>query len=124
MDIVHIKLNNGDDLIGKKIEHDREGEYHIEDPIKIKFDPQCGIIAQSWLILSEKDSVIFEDKDIMIIGDANQRGAEYYKAFFEEKDSSEDYIEYNLNGINEPERDREKEEMILSYLESKGEVKH
>ena len=122
MDIVHIKLNNGDDLIGRKIEHDREGENHIEDPIKIKFDPQCGIIAQSWLILSEKDSVIFEDKDIMIIGHANQRGAEYYKAFFEESDSSEDYVEYNLEGKTE--LDREREEMIISYLESKGEVKH
>jgi len=122
MDIVHIKLNNGDDLIGRKIEHDREGEYHIEDPIKIKFDPQCGIIAQSWLILSEKDSVIFEDKDIMLIGHANQRGAEYYKAFFEEKDESDDYVEYNLEGKTE--LDREREEMIISYLESKGEVKH
>ena len=77
MDIVHIKLNNGDDLIGRKIEHDRE---------------------------------------------ANQRGAEYYKAFFEEKDESDDYVEYNLEGKTE--LDREREEMIISYLESKGEVKH
>ena len=122
MDLMHIKLKNGDDLLGLNVEHDVEGQYNIERPIKIKFDPNCGIIAQRWLLLSDKEFVVFEEEDIMVISPTNQRGKDYYEAFFSEHKESEDYVEHFIDERSDEEKVRD--ELRISYLESKSETKH
>ena len=122
MNLMHIKLKNGDDLLGLNVEHDVDGQYHIESPIKIKFHPECGIIAQRWLLLSEKEFVVFEEKDIMVISPTNQRGKDYYKAFFSEHKESEDYVEYTIDDRSDEEK--VSDELRMSYLESKTATKH
>ena len=64
----------------------------------------------------------FEEEDIMVISPTNQRGKDYYEAFFSEHKESEDYVEHFIDERSDEEKVRD--ELRISYLESKSETKH
>ena len=113
MELIHIKLKNGQDLIGVDLGN-TIGCCNIENPVQVKIHPTQGFYAQSWLLFSEEKSVVINDDDILVKGKANQRAVDCYTSFFEER-----FLD-DLEG--EPES--EIEEHLMALIDSKSAVKH
>ena len=78
--LIHIKLNNGDDLIGDLIETGEE-DILVENPIQVRIHPVHGFFAKSWMLLSEANAVTLGNSDVMFCGPANEKATEYYDTF-------------------------------------------
>lgn len=90
----------------------------MENPVQVKIHPTQGFYAQSWLLFSEEKSVIIDDSDILISSKANQRGIDCYTSFFEEVQERKFLDELD----NESEK--EAEEHLTAYIDSKEATKH
>ena len=118
LDIIHIKLKNGIDLLGEDL-GGCIGCVNVENPVQVKIHPTQGFYAQSWLLFSEDKSVIIDDSDILVLSKANQRGIECYTSFFEEVQERKFLDELGSNADEE-----EVEESLRAYIDSKDAVKH
>jgi len=117
MELIHIKLKNGQDLIGVDLGN-TVGCCNIENPVQLKIHPTEGFYAQSWLLFSKEKSVIIDDKDILMIGEANQRAIDCYNSFFE------DVKERQFLDELENESEEDMEASLRAYIDSKEATKH
>lgn len=97
----HIKLNNGEDLIGTIVnvsEHDSERDaLSIFKPILVKLDPRYGVMCKIWNSLTEGDVVTISRDRVMYYGPASKMAIGYYQEFFEliKERSSDSYHTYD-----------------------------
>lgn len=118
MQLKHIKLRTGEDLVGSaEYLKDNSGEHafvKVTAPISIHMDPTYGFYAKSWLLLSKDNVVILNINDVMFCKPASNTAEEYY-------------TEFVYRHANESELDQrfdEVEEMFQSMVESKISTKH
>lgn len=121
LDIVYLKLNNGDDIIGHCISSDDEN-YCIENPLHVRVHPIHGMFAKSWLLLSVETIVMLGKKDILFFGEANEKAKLYYSTFL-------DRLEEASGSSNEEQTSEEEmrddiESRLLAMIEADTATKH
>ena len=116
MNIVYLKLYNGDDVLGKNLSSDDEDHYKIESPLQVKVHPTHGMFAKSWLLLSVENTVVLSKKDVLFIGEANERARLYYTTFLDKL----------TEAATETEQDEEDDvgTYVLAMLEAETSTKH
>jgi hypothetical protein len=118
LNIVYLKLQNGDDIIGKDVLHDDE-HCCIEDPLQVRVHPIHGMFAKSWLLLSVDTRILLSRKDILFIGEANDKAKAYYSTFLnrlEQAGSTEEPTEEEIR--------EDTENRLLAMIESDTSTKH
>lgn len=113
MDLMHIKLRTGEDLLGH-VEKLNNG-YRITSPISFEIDPHEGFFARSWLLFSAENSVLLSKDDIYFCNEASEKAINYYEEFVHQ---------YSENSISQDEFNSDLEDMLLTFLESKHSTKH
>lgn len=118
MNLLHIKLKNGQDLLAQE-ERSTDTTVTIAAPVVISIDPSYGIMGTNWCHLSSISVVELKKEDILFCYPASERGYKYYDEFahkFIEEDKSDDQL---LD-----ESISELEELFTTMLESKNSTKH
>lgn len=116
MNLLHIKLKNGEDLLAQE-ERSDEDIITIVAPISVMFTESKGVMGKGWCFLSATNVVQIKKSDIYFAYPASERGYEFYEDFMrgifqkEEEFESEDTIS-------------ELEDIFLSMIESKKSIKH
>jgi hypothetical protein len=117
MELIYIKLKNGQDIIG--IEGaESVGCCNVENPVQLKIHPTEGFYAQSWLLFSESTSVQIDNDDIFVKSKANTRAEECYNSFYEDMEERG-----FLDDLAHSDAD-EAEEQLMAYIDSKEATKH
>lgn len=118
LNIVYLKLYNGDDIIAKNISSD-DVHYCIEDPLQVKVHPTHGMFAKNWLLLSSENVIFLNKKDILFIGEASEKAILYYSTFIDrlEQMSSEEQP-------TEEEMRKDVETRLLAMIEADTSTKH
>ena len=114
---VTIKTKTGIDIVGVLMQ-DEGNHVIIENPLEIEIDPQEGIYAKSFLLLSEQNSVLLKKEDVFYVQIANTKAIEYYESFREQlRNRDNDSLLYDDYASD-------LEEMFQTLLESKTSIKH
>ena len=108
MNLLHIKLKNGEDILAQEQSVPCENGVVVTMPISVHMDPIHGFFAKSWMVLSEVNSVTIKTDDIMFCYPASEHGTEYYEEFLKQRvsDTMSDDVD-------------ELEQMFEAMLESK-----
>ena len=117
MELKHIKLRTGEDLVAPaEIVKDNLGykALRVTTPVSIHMDPSLGFYAKSWLLLSEDNDVVINLEDVMFCKPASATAEEYYTEFVYK------YSEDNDN----PDPTEEFEDMLRTLMESRTSIKH
>lgn len=113
MNLMHIKLKTGVDLVSYIIEDD--GTYlTLKDPIQFGFDPNRGIFGINWLLFADETTVRIKYSDVYFHCESSDKATEYYSQFitkYDEKKEESNYIS-------------ELESIFEAMMESKGSIKH
>mgnify|MGYP002025121576 CR=1 FL=1 len=122
LNLIHIKLKNGEDLIGVRETTQNptstDGVWVVA-PITVDIHPIHGLYGKSWMLLSDANTVKINNEDIMFLSNANLKAEKYYETFiskFREVEddpdlTSEEYLD-------------ELDELYSTILESKTSTKH
>lgn len=115
MDIMNIKLKNGEDLIAQLVEdHLNTLSVKLKAPVKLVSELNTGIYAKNWMFYSNTDEVEIQKTDIFFITNANEDSIEWYI----------DYVTKN-DMLLDSESDIDSLENIFSaMIESKTSIKH
>ena len=81
MNLLHIKLKNGEDILAQKADNQTDIGVTISAPVSIHVDPMNGFFAKSWMILSEEKLITIRNEDIMFCTNASTKGQSYYDEF-------------------------------------------
>lgn len=117
MELKHIKLRTGEDLVGPaEFIKDNLGyrALRIITPVSIHMDPNLGFYAKSWLLLSKENNIILNLDDVMFCKPASETAEEYYNEFVHK------YSEENVNESDTSDI----EELFQAMFESKSSIKH
>jgi len=116
MQLIHIKMKNGEDLLGYLVS---STDHHIEvtTPIAVDIEPSLGFFAKSWLMLSESNSVKLSKEDYMFWSNANKKATEYYEEFMHRLTDRPD-TQHDADYTSEL------EDVFTALLESKSSIKH
>lgn len=118
MELIHVKLNNGEDLLGYgKLSEDKK-TVEIQQPISVKVDPSLGIYAIKWLHFSETNRATIPTYKIMSIDKASQTGINCYEDFIYRHSDNE------MSSDELSESVKELEEMFTTMIEAKSSTKH
>lgn len=119
MQLLHVKFNNGEDIVTYgQISEDRRS-VKIKDPLQIIIDPHNGFFVRNWLMLSENDSVVIPSNKILTIGVASETAVKYYNEYLKRMQSRKEEDVFEDNSDIES-----LEELFTSLLESKTSIKH
>ena len=89
MELMHIKLKTGLDLVSYIIDDD--GTYiTLKDPVQFGFDPNNGIYGLDWLILSDTTSVRLLKSDTYFINNTSSKAIEFYEQFNSKSNSKKE----------------------------------
>jgi hypothetical protein len=111
MELMHVKLKNGTDLIAFIVKNDL-GYVTIKDPVQFGFDPNHGIYGIDWLLLSENTKVELNQSDIFFIQKSSSKAEEFYNQFI------------NKHSTMSEDRHRDLKTVLDALLESRSNVKH
>ena len=86
MELVHVKMKNGEDIVGIAIErptttYNEQPYIAVKDPISIVIDPHIGMFAKSWLLFSESDTTRIKSSDILFCYAASDKAVSYCNEF-------------------------------------------
>lgn len=112
MQLLHLKLNNGEDLLAYGQRSKDNGKITVIEPILIQLDPEAGIFAKTWLMFSDKNSVELPVNSFMFIHKASNKSVEYYQEF-------NNRLEDQSSSSND-----QCEELFEAVLQSKNSTKH
>ena len=129
MKLVHVKLKNGQDLIGEDLS---QGVVcRLGNPIQLmNMHPSGSFYAQSWLLFSDENSATIDENEILFRSAGNERAADLYNSFFEEINEqnliAQEEIEDQriLDDIRKIETQDDAEDRLLAYFEYKEAIKH
>lgn len=119
MQLIHVKMKNGEDLLGYLGQHNKDA-IELITPISIGIDPTYGIFAKSWLLFSELNSATIQSTDYMFFSAASRKAVEYYEEFmhkFNEKEQQKQLEE-------DSEFTSELEDVFTALMESRSSIKH
>ena len=113
MNILNVKLKNGEDLIAQLMEdHTNTSSIKLKAPVKLVSELNTGIYAKNWMFYSDSDEVEIQKTDIFFITVANEESMEWYIAYMAKNDiDSESDIDSLENIFN-------------AMIESKTSIKH
>jgi hypothetical protein len=115
MDIMNIKLKNGEDLIAQLVEdHTNTPFIRLKAPIKLISELNTGIYAKNWMYYSSEDEVVLQKVDIFFITIANDDSVEWYVDYVTKNDMSLD-MESDIDSL---------ENIFSAMIESKTSIKH
>lgn len=112
MNLLHIKLKNGEDILAQEDIVNVENGVSVTAPISLHLDPVNGFFAKSWISLSDTNSVLINFDDIMFCYPASEMGVKYYEEFVRTTMGESD-VDVPLEDVDEL------EEMFEAMLESK-----
>ena len=118
MELIHVKLNNGEDLLGYGTICKDKKVVDIQQPISVKVDPSLGIYAIKWLHFSETNRAKIPTYKIMSVDKASQTGIDCYEDFiYRHRDDgmSADDLSESVNEL---------EELFTMMIEAKASIKH
>ena len=115
MNLVHVKLKSGEDLIGH-LESTTDLDIELISPIAIEIDPQLGFFAKSWLLLSETNTVRIRINDLLFYNSASEKAHRYYDEFLHRFGEADDAAH--------PSEVSDLEDMFVAMMESKASTKH
>lgn len=115
MDIMNIKLKNGEDLIAQLVEdHLNAQSVKLKAPVKLVSELNTGIYAKNWMFYSNDDEVEIQKSDIFFITSANDESMEWYISYMTKNDMSLD-SESDIDSL---------ENIFSAMIESKTSIKH
>lgn len=91
MELVHIKMRNGEDLLGYLSSKD-DATIEVITPVSIAIDPSLGMFARSWLMFSEGNTVRISKTDYIFFNIANKKAIDYYEEFLHSMNEREERI--------------------------------
>jgi len=117
MKLLHIKLDNGEDLLAKGTVNKQQKTVELHHPITVTVDPDFGLFAKSWMLLSESNSISLSTNKIIYVTNANANAVSYYKQFFDSlaEKQAQQHIEQHTDDL---------EDVFTAILESKSSIKH
>ena len=87
MNILNVKLKNGEDLIAQLMEdHTNTSSIKLKAPVKLVSELNTGIYAKNWMFYSDSDEVEIQKTDIFFITVANEESMEWYIAYMAKND--------------------------------------
>ena len=115
MDIMNIKLKNGEDLIAQLMEdHTNLQSIKLKAPVKLVSELNTGIYAKNWMFYSDSDEVEIQKVDIFFITNANEESIEWYVSYMAKNDMSFD-LDSDIDSL---------ENIFSAMIESKTSIKH
>ena len=115
MDIMNVKLKNGEDLIAQLVEdHTNTLSVKLKLPVKLVSELNTGIYAKNWMFYSDIDEVEIQKTDIFFITHANEESIEWYVNYVRKNDISLD-AESDIDSL---------ENIFNAMVESKTSIKH
>ena len=124
MELKHIKLRTGEDLLGyTEFVKNELGKTMliVTAPISVHIDPTRGLFAKSWLFLSENNYADISMNDVMHLDFASSKAIENYD-YFADKHMREDTYEEE-NDISD-EQIETIEDLFQAILDSKTKTLH
>mgnify|MGYP005606467819 FL=1 len=91
MNLYHIKLLNGTDLIAEIGESDNDGMILIE-PVEFVLDPNNGLFVKNWLLWSEANEIYVYFDQIIFYSPASNSTYNKYQQFFDQINGSNETI--------------------------------
>jgi len=120
MNLLHLKLKNGNDLLAQEQVGANDDVIVIVSPIEIQISPEYGMFAKSWSHLSSTNTFEIKKTDILFVYPASEKGYKYYEEFVTEHMSSKVHDE----PLIDDDEVSELEEMFNLIIESKNSIKH
>jgi hypothetical protein len=115
MNILNVKLKNGEDLIAQLVEdHTNTLSIKLKAPVKLVSELNTGIYAKNWMFYSDSDEVEIQKTDIFFITVANEESIEWYVAYMAKNDMYSD-SESDIDSL---------ESIFNAMVESKTSIKH
>lgn len=115
----HVKLQNGEDILAY-VREAHTGHIELYAPILVVVDPQLGLFAKSWLLLSEGNSAILKYSHILFASKASTRAVEYYEEFMHRIHEREQIKQME----EDSEFNSELEDIFSAMAESKTAIKN
>lgn len=118
MELHHIKLTNGEDLLSY-IDIQKVNDinvYVLRNPISLYHDIDYGYICRNWTGFSKTNNALLFSKDILFLNPASDTAEEYYYQFIEGISEQTD----QFDGLDP---DQETEQM-RALIESRNKTKH
>ena len=122
MELIHVKLNSGEDILGYGFVDADSKVVRIEHPICVKVDPSLGIYAVKWLHFSEKNSHDIPTFKVMSVDKASKVGIDCYEDFMYRHGKSGD--EGMMTSEELSESVNELEDLFTTMIEAKVSTKH
>lgn len=116
MQLTHVKLKNGDDLVCEH-EYLGSGINKVTNVLQIVIEPETGIFAKSWMLLSDIKSVEIHDRDIMYVANASDKAISCYEEFLHRMND-------NRGDRSSVDEINDLENMFNNMLEAKTSTKH
>ena len=117
MSLVHVKLKNGEDLLGY-LESTTDHDIEINSPVSINIDPNLGFFAKSWMLLTAVNTVRIKNTDLLFCLSASEKAERYYEEFMHRVSDSEDKSELGMDF------DHDLENIFSAMVEAKSSTKH
>lgn len=119
MNLLHIKLKNGEDLLAQEQVSNRDTHITVSAPVSIHVSPEYGFFARSWCHLTSINIVEIDKSETLFIYPASEKGYKYYEEFVQSHmSSSSETEELDQDELSDL------EEMFQTILESKSSIKH
>lgn len=115
MQLIHVKMRNGEDLIGY-LGDQIDNSIELITPISVSIDPQFGMFAKSWLMFSDINSVMLTSSDYLFFAKASTKAVEYYEEFMFRLGNQESNLDTNFTN--------ELEDIFSAIMESRNSKKH
>lgn len=113
MNIMNVKLKNGEDLIAQLMEdHTNISSIKLKAPVKLVSELNTGIYAKNWMFYSNSDEVEIQKTDIFFITVANEESIEWYVGYMAKNDIDSNSDIDSLESI------------FNAMIESKTSIKH
>ncbi len=119
MQLIHVKMKNGEDLLGYLGGQTSES-IELITPISIVIDPHVGLFAKSWLLFSELNSVNIFNSDYMFFSAASRKAIDYYDEFMHKINDSQMQKQVE----EDTDFNTELEEVFTAMMESRSTTKH
>lgn len=119
MQLIHVKMKNGEDLLGYLGENAKDA-IELITPISISIDPTYGLFAKSWLLFSELNMVTIRSTDYMFFSAASRKATEYYEEFMYNINEKE--LQKQLD--EDTEFTSELEDVFTAMMEARSSIKH
>lgn len=111
MNLLHIKLKNGEDLLAQEIIDQTTDSISVTSPIQICIDPEHGFFIKSWASLSATDDISIPISEVMFCYPASEKAQSYYEEYTNRMSHTKD--EFDEEEISEY------EELFTALLEAK-----